>query len=65
MKIGAGIRARREARKLTQRQLAARAKLSRLTVIRLERDEFSPNLDTLARIAAALRVQVRSLIPKS
>jgi transcriptional regulator with XRE-family HTH domain len=33
-------------------------------VIRIERDEISPTLDTLGKVANALGVRVRNLLPK-
>jgi transcriptional regulator with XRE-family HTH domain len=64
MKVGACIRRWRKARGLTQAALAGRARLSRLHVIRIERDEISPTLDTLEKVARALRLRVRDLLPQ-
>lgn len=64
MKVGDIIRRRREARGVTQAALARRAGLSRMHMIRIERDEISPTLDTLEKVAKALRVTVRNLLPR-
>jgi transcriptional regulator with XRE-family HTH domain len=64
VKVGATIRHLREAQGFTQAALARRAGLSRMHVIRIERDDISPTLDTLERIAKALGVTVRNLLPK-
>jgi transcriptional regulator with XRE-family HTH domain len=64
VKVGDHIRRLRETRKLTQATMARRAGLSRMLVIRIERDDISPTLDTLERIATALGVTVRNLLPK-
>ncbi len=64
MKIGDIIRRRREARGVTQAALARRAGLSRMHMIRIERDEISPTLDTLEKVAKALGVTVRNLLPR-
>ena len=56
------------ARKLkgfSQGQLAEAAGVSRVTVARLERGKYSPNMKTLARIANALGVPVTELIEKA
>jgi transcriptional regulator with XRE-family HTH domain len=64
VKVGDVIRRLRETLGLTQAALAKRAGLSRMHVIRIERDEVSPSLDTLERVAKALGVTVRNLLPK-
>jgi transcriptional regulator with XRE-family HTH domain len=52
--LGAELRKAREAAGLTQEQLAAKAHLSREYVSHLERDEYSPTLDVLLRLCAAM-----------
>ena len=64
VRIGEIIRRLREARGLTQTALARRAGLSRMHVIRIERDDISPTLDTVEKVAKALGVTVRTLLPK-
>jgi transcriptional regulator with XRE-family HTH domain len=53
------IRARRQ---MTQESLAAKARINRVTLARLERALHPPNLDTLERIARALGVTVVDLV---
>ena len=55
----ASIRARR---RMTQESLAAKARINRVTLARLERALHPPNLDTLERIARALGVSVVDLV---
>jgi transcriptional regulator with XRE-family HTH domain len=64
VKVGDVIRKLREAQHLTQAALARRARLSRMHVIRIEGDQISPTLDTLEKVAKALGVAVRKLLPK-
>lgn len=64
MRVGDVIRRLREAQGLTQAALARRAGLSRMHVIRIERDDISPSLDTLEKVGRALGVTVRNLLPK-
>jgi transcriptional regulator with XRE-family HTH domain len=61
--VGATIRRLREARDLSQEALARKAGLARLTVIRIETGSQSPTLDSLERVAKALGVRLRALIP--
>ena len=61
--VGATIRRLREARGLSQEALARKAGLARLTVIRIETGSQSPTLDSLERVAKALGVRLRALIP--
>jgi len=49
-------------RGLTQESLAAKARINRVTLARLERAQHPPNLDTLERIARALGVAVVDLV---
>ncbi len=62
MRVGRRIKAVRMARELTRAELAHRARLSRVHVARMERDESSPTLNTLERLAKALDVTIRDLI---
>ena len=52
----------RQARGLSQEALAAKTGLNRVTLARLERAMHPPNLETLERIARALRVSVADLV---
>jgi transcriptional regulator with XRE-family HTH domain len=59
-RLGQQIKRLREARELTQDELAARAKLSRIYIAKLEAGErLSPSLPALERIARALGVKLR------
>lgn len=51
----------REARGLTQEQLAAASGVSRVQISRLERGHFAPRMDSLQRLAAALGVSIAQL----
>ena len=61
--IGAAIRWHRLAQGLLQRDIAARAGLPLRTVGRIERGEVDVRLSTLAKIASALNVPLKSLLP--
>lgn len=58
--IGLALRRAREAQGLTLDQMAVRCRCSRSTVARWEQ---APTLDAIGRVALALRVPVRSLVP--
>lgn len=49
---------------LSQQELAHRANIDRNYVGKLEREQNSPTLDTLEKIAAALQVDVEMLIKR-
>jgi transcriptional regulator with XRE-family HTH domain len=53
--------AAREQAGLSRAELAAAAGLSRWTVIRLEQGDQRPTLETLGRLADALRLDLRAL----
>lgn len=57
------VRRLREARGLSQTALAREAKVSRITLVRIEGGTQDPTLNTLAQIARALGVRVRDLLP--
>jgi transcriptional regulator with XRE-family HTH domain len=61
--IGDRIRVRREALGVLQRELASSAGLPVRTVGRIERGEVDMRLSTLTKIAVALGIQVKDLIP--
>lgn len=61
--VGLAIRHAREAHGLLQRELAAAARLPLRTIGRIERGEVDVRLSTLAKIAKALGVPLKSLLP--
>lgn len=61
--VGVRVRVRREERNLLQRDLALRAGLPIRTLGRIERGEVDVRLSTLAKIAAALGVSLKELMP--
>lgn len=61
--VGQRIKAKRVARKLTQRKLAEAAGVSLPYLSRIESGLRQPPLDTLERIATGLGCRVHSLIP--
>ncbi len=63
-KIGRRITRRREARGLTKTALARKAGITRATLVRIEDGTHTPMMNTLQRIAKALGVKVRDLLPK-
>lgn len=56
------LRKARTRRKLTQAELARRAGIHQTTVARLETDAHRPSMDTLQRLAKALKVKVGELL---
>ncbi len=56
--VGSKLRAIREERGLSQRELAQRAGISTNAVSLIERDENSPSVSTLQNLAAALNVKM-------
>ena len=60
--VGRRIKDRRLAQGLNQKQLALSAKLTPAGLLRVEAGDTNPSIDTLRRIAAALRISVRELI---
>jgi transcriptional regulator with XRE-family HTH domain len=61
-RVAAKVVQLRRSRELSQEALAKRAGLNRVTLARLERALHPPNLDTLERIARALRVTLVDLV---
>ncbi len=56
----------REALGMTQKQLAKRANTTQQSIARLEKNEVSPSIDTLSKLANALECElVIGLIPKN
>jgi transcriptional regulator with XRE-family HTH domain len=63
--IGQRIRTLRQESGQTQEGLAREAGVSNGTIVRIEMGRNRPNLDTLAKIAAALDVAVSDLLQAS
>lgn len=61
MSIGQKIRQFRKESKLTQEQLAKKSNVSLMTIRRYEKDERSPNIDILKKIAETLNVDISML----
>ena len=62
--LGESVRSRRKAASLTQEKLAERAGLSTIFISRVERGKESPSMDSLVKIAGALKARVRDLVEK-
>lgn len=60
--VGATIRELREAKGLTQEELADAVGMMRNNISRIEAAKYRPTLDTMERIAKALKVSVADLI---
>ena len=60
--VGKAIRERRQELGLSQAAVAAAARVERAHLTRIEGGRWVPRLDTLARIAAALRVPLATLV---
>jgi transcriptional regulator with XRE-family HTH domain len=56
------IRAKRKKERLSQARLAEKADLSTVFISRVEREKESPSVDSLVKIAGALRTRVRDLV---
>jgi len=61
-RVARRVVALRQARGLSQEALAGKTGLNRVTLARLERAMHPPNLETLERIARALRVSLSDLV---
>ncbi len=59
------LRRWRERRGWSLRKLGAESGVSYVTVQRIEAGKMSPTLDTLEKLASALGITVRDLIPKT
>ncbi len=64
MKIGAQVKRERERALLTQQELAERAGVGLTTLNRIENDHAEPHFRTIRKIAKALGVDPRNLIPE-
>jgi len=62
--LGETLKAARHQAGLTQEELAARAKLSREYVSKLERGQQSPTVDTLLRLCAILGVKASAILAR-
>jgi transcriptional regulator with XRE-family HTH domain len=60
--VGERIRAARLRANLTQEAVALAAETDRPSVVRIERGQQSPTLDTLIRLAAAIGVPLHELV---
>jgi transcriptional regulator with XRE-family HTH domain len=60
--FGETIRAKRKESGLSQEKLAETAGLSTVFISRLERGIESPSLDSIVKIAKALKLRVRDLV---
>ncbi len=60
--MGARIRRLREARGMTQEKLSDSADIGRVTLVRIEKGEQSPRLETLMALARALDVPLEELL---
>lgn len=65
MSIGQNIKTYRKKAKLTQKDLAEKAKMSRSYLADLEADRYNPSVDTLKSIAEALDIQSHVLMGES
>ena len=64
MKIGAQVKRERERALLTQQELAEHAGVGLTTLNRIENDHAEPHFRTIRKIAKALDVDPRNLIPE-
>ena len=64
--FGAKVRAEREARGLTQKQLSERTGIAQTDISKLERGNANPSLRTLQRLAAGMGMKVKiEFVPAS
>jgi putative transcriptional regulator len=63
LSLGKHLRAQRLAAELSQSELSDRCGISKPTISRYENDHVQPSIDTLKRLAAALGLEVSSLLP--
>lgn len=63
VKIGRAIRKARDKRGFTQEELALEAGLNRAYIGYIERGERNPSTETISKIAKALKVSARDLLP--
>jgi transcriptional regulator with XRE-family HTH domain len=63
MKIGVQVKRERERALLTQQELAERAGVGLTTLNRIENDHAEPHFRTIRKIAKALGIDAKDLIP--
>lgn len=63
MKIGVQVKRERERALLTQQELAERAGVGLTTLNRIENDHAEPHFRTIRKIARALGIDAKDLIP--
>ena len=61
--LGERVREIREAKSLTQREIAARIQIDDYYVSRLENNHINPTLSTIQKLARALEVELRDFFP--
>ena len=64
MKIGTQVKRARERALLTQEELAERAGIGAATLNRIEKDRVEPHFRTIRKIAKALNMDPKDLIPE-
>ncbi len=64
VKIGTQVKKARERALLTQEELAERAGIGAATLNRIERDRVEPHFRTIRKIAKALDMDPKDLIPE-
>ncbi|HXT10735.1 MAG TPA: helix-turn-helix transcriptional regulator [Candidatus Angelobacter sp.] len=60
--LGEAVRLKRKKAGLSQERLAEKSDLSTVFISRVERGRESPTVDSLSKIANALKVRVRDLV---
>lgn len=63
VRIGKAIRKAREKKGLTQEELALEAGLNRAYIGYIERGERNPSTETISKIAKALKIPAKDLLP--
>ena len=62
--LGEAVREKRKEASWSQEKLAEKANLSTVFISRIERGVESPSVDSLVKIARALKISVRDLVDK-
>jgi transcriptional regulator with XRE-family HTH domain len=60
--LGEALRSMRKSAGMSQERLAEKSDLSPVFISRIERGKESPTIDSLVKIAGALKVRVRDLV---